>query len=250
MTSCKGFDTPHRIFTLALLLAVSVLPGIAKALPILYDVTLGTAIPAVATSLLPGDFTNCKAAEGCYATAGNNDVLGGNMPDTFTFAFPFSAAQIGLITGNPVAARLSVVASRDLGIRTGTTPPATEFLVTLADGATLGNLFPNTTSTCPAGERGSPGYDLNLVCGPNFHTDVTATDSLLVTNIQSAVTDGTVNIVLDPTNGGAPGNTVGRLKIFGVNLQVEQVSSVPEPSVLALLVFALSGVAVFCRRKA
>ena len=93
------------------------------------------------------------------------------------------------------------------------------------------------------------GYPDDLNCGPNFHTDVTASDSLLVTDIVSAVTDGTVNIVLNPPTGGGAANNLGRLKIFSVNLQVEQFSSVPEPSVLALVVFALSGVAVFCRRK-
>ena len=118
MTFCKRFDVPFRILALALLVAASILPGIAKALPIVYDMTLGTTPAAVATPLAPGNFANCVASEGCFATAGLSDVMGGNMPDTFTFAFPFSAAQIGLITGNPVVATLRVVASRDIGIRT------------------------------------------------------------------------------------------------------------------------------------
>jgi hypothetical protein len=248
MTFSRRFDARFRILILALLVAVPVLPGTAKALPVVYDMTLGTTPAAVATPLAPGNFANCVAAEGCFATAGLNDVAGGNMPDTFTFAFPFSAAEIGLITGSPVVATLSVVASRDVGIRT-TIPPtatATEVLVTSADGTALGNLFQTTTSTCPAGERGGPGYPADLNCGPNFHTDVTATDSLLVTNIVAAVADGTLNIVLDPPTGGGAGNNLGRLKIFSVNLQVEQV---PEPSVFALLVLALSGVAAFYRSR-
>ena len=195
---------PFPLMIITFVMVSSILTSTANALPILYSETLGTAIPAVSTPLAPGVFANCKAAEGCYATAGNNDVVGGNMPDTFTFPFNFTAAQIAQITGGPVTAKLSVTASRDFGIRTGNAT-SDEFLVTSADGTALGNLFQNTTSTCPAGERGGPGYPQDLNCGPNYHTDVQATDFLAIANIQADVADGLVNIVLDPTNGGNSG---------------------------------------------
>jgi hypothetical protein len=106
-------------------------------------------------------------------------------------------------------------------------------LGTAVDGVSLGNLFANTIDSCPAGERGT-AYPADTVCGPNFHTDVTATDKLSIgtADITSMVADGTVSVVLTPSA------LMGRLKIFDVELLVTQV---PEPTSYA---FFAAGIAV------
>jgi hypothetical protein len=145
------------------------------------------------------------------------------------------------VTSTPVVGRFSIVASRDIGHKAGA--PALDYLAITGDGGTaLGNLFLNTIDTCPAGERGGADYPNNLLCGPNFHTDVQATDLLTIgqTAIQSFAADGFVTFTIDPSGDGAGGTAVGRLKLFSFRLEIEAVSSaVPEPSALGLLGLAL-----------
>ena len=44
--------------------------------------------------------------------------------------------------------------------------PGTEYLITSLDGTFVKNFFQDTTTTCPAGERGSSAYPADVVCGP------------------------------------------------------------------------------------
>ena len=142
---------------------------------VLYSQTLGTTPPAVVNTDPTFPFTNCKAAEGCFATAGNGDVT--NMPAAFTFTFALSPTDIANINNTAGVGVLTVVAARDIGHKTGDV--ATDWLVTTLDGNALGNLFQNTIDSCPAGERGT-AYPQNTVCGPNFHTDVMASESVTI----------------------------------------------------------------------
>jgi hypothetical protein len=205
---------------------------------VLYTQTLTTTPPAVVNTDPNFPFTNCVAAEGCFGNAGLVDTPStGNMPDTFTFTFTLTAADIALINSTPDFGVLTVVAARDIGHKTGAA--AVDWVVITFDGNALGNLFQNTIDSCPAGERGT-GYPQNTVCGPNFHTDVTATDALNISQsiLRAAAADGSIQVVLDPTT------SVGRIKIFSVNLSAESVS---EPPVILLLL--LGGTAMFLSRR-
>jgi len=218
-------------------LAVIALPVPAFA-TIIYDQTLTTTPPAVATTV--GTFTNCLAAQGCFGTAGLVDTpAGGNLPNFFTFNFSITPAQIAAVN-NPGTGTLRVVASRDIGRRQtapGVWGPATEYLVTTVDGSLLGNLFQDTLSTCPPGEN-----EGNLTFGPNFHNDVVATDSFTIpaASFQSFAANGTIQVVLDPTGdptGGTAG--IGRLKIFSVNLTYDT-TPIPEPAGFLLVALGLA----------
>jgi len=221
----------------AALIAVAglVCPGVSQAAFVVYDQTLHTSPQAVANPNA-GDFGNCLAAEGCFGKNGLVDTTGGDFPSSLAFVFSLTAAQVASITAGPGAqATLMVVASRDIGHKSGAS--ADDFLGATADSVSLGkNLFIDTIDSCPPGERGSsPSYPSNLVCGPNFHTDVTATDQISIgtADITSFVADGSVNVVLTPSA------TMGRLKVFSVELLVTQV---PEPSSFVIIaggIFAL-----------
>ena len=214
-------------------------PSALQALTV-YDQILTTSPAAVANPNV-SSFTNCLAAEGCLGRAGLVDTVGGNLPDTIPFVFSLSAAELAAVTGGPGAlGTLTVVASRDIGHKVGAS--ALDFITVSGEGVGLGNLFVNTIDTCPAGERGT-AYDANLICGPNFHTDVTATDALSLTtaNITAFAADGTIQLLLDPSA------DVGRLKIFSVELLI---TVVPEPSSFAMLALGLAAVGgVAARRK-
>lgn len=206
---------------------------------VLYNQTLGTTPPAVVNSDPNFPFTNCLAAEGCFGNDGLVDAPGGNLPDTFTFTFTLTPADIILINSTPDFGLLTVVGARDIGHKTGAV--ASDWVVASVDGSPLGNFFQDAIDSCPAGERGTD-YAQTLVCGPNFHTDVTATESLNISQsvLRAAAADGTIQIVLDPTD------TVGRIKLFSVELAA--VSQVGEPPVLLLVFFAGAAVLIGRRR--
>ena len=212
-----------------LCLVAAVLPAPSLAGPVLYDVTLVNSSAVVNTN--PGVFANCIEAEGCRGVGSNLSI-----PAVFApIAFFLTPAQVAAVASTPVVARFTMVASRDIGHKAGAA--AVDYLVITGDGgAGLGNMFFDTIDTCPAGERGA-AYPVDLVCGPNFHTDVQATDTLAISQaaIQSFAADGVVTFTINPTGTGPGGAEVGRLKLFSFRLQIEDVSTVPEPSSLALL---------------
>jgi hypothetical protein len=104
-------------------------------------------------------------------------------------------------------------------------------------------LFQAVTSTCPAGERGA-AYPADLVCGPNYHTDVAATDVLTIPLADLIAAAGDSNLTFTLT----PSTTIGRLIIFSAELRIEQ--PVPEPGTIALVGLALAGLAMHRRRRA
>jgi hypothetical protein len=215
----------------------------ATAAPVLFDQTLVNGLAVVNNN--PGDIGNCLGTEGCLG-------FGSTFPVPLVFApiaYFLSPAQVAAVTSTPVVGRFTIVASRDIGHKVGA--QALDFLSIRGDGGiALGDLFVNTIDTCPAGERGSPGYPDNLNCGPNFHTDVQATDLLTIgqSDIQSFAADGAITFTIDPSGDGAGGTAVGRLKLFSFRLEIEAVSTaVPEPSALGLLCLALVSLA-FTRR--
>src|SRR5262245_38741241 len=208
---------------------------------VIYNRTLGTT-PAAITNTDPSFlFTNCLNAQGCFGTLGNvNDAPNGNLPNLFTFSFPLTPAEITAVTTTPGTGLLTVIAARDIGHKAA--DASVDQLIASIEGSALANLFQNTIDTCPAGERGT-NYAQTEVCGPNFHTDVQATDSATIAQgaFQAAAADGTIQIVLDPTD------TVGRVKIFSVQLQYTT-TDVPEPATLGLALLGLAALG-FGRRK-
>jgi hypothetical protein len=237
-------STLHQAVLGAALLggALCVWPSMADAVT-LFDQTLTTVPPAVVNPDV-GSFTNCLAAEGCMGHVGLVDTVGGNLPDTLSFTFTLTPAQVTALTSTPgESGALTVVASRDIGHKAGAA--ATDFIDVMGEGVALGSLFTATIDSCPAGERGTD-YASGLVCGPNFHTDVDATDmlSLSSADLMSFAADGSITFVFDPTA------TVGRLKIFSVQLQVTQAPAIPEPATAGLVGLGLLAVALSARRKA
>ena len=201
--------------------------------------------PLAAVSVLDS-FTNCRDSEGCLGKTGQvfdaagNALAVGNLADTLLYTFTLTQADIDAINANPGGtATLSMTAARDLGLRAGAATN-TDFLVTSLDGTLIGDLFGTTVSTCPAGEN----FPINFACGPNYHNDVTAVSSLSILGalFQAAAADGTVNVLVNPTD------DVGRLKVFSFSLQYT--NTVPEASSLWLVVIGVAGLAAVWRRKA
>lgn len=230
------------------LCAAALCGAAAHAATTLYTQTLGTTPAAVVNTdpnfTFPG---NCASAEGCFGKAGqvDNAMSAGNLPATFMFNFTLTPGEQASVANNPGTGTLIVVAARDLGHKAA--DPATDWLNTSIDGNALPSLFVNAIDNCPAGERGT-AYAQTLVCGINYHTDVTATEALSIPQsvFQSAAADGTITIALSPTA------SVGRVKIFSVQLAYVGASQVPTlaPQWLLLLSVLLAIVAWKIGRRA
>lgn len=225
MTKRSPAALRSAIVPLALVTALATLSRPADA-ALIFDQTLVNGIAVVNPNV--GSLANCLFAEGCLGFGSTSPI-----PTVFApLAFNLTPAQVTAIAATSVVGSFTVVASRDIGHKAGAA--AVDYLVMTGDaGVALGNLFENTIDTCPAGERGTD-YANDLVCGPNFHTDVQATDTLLLSNasLQALAADGFINITTDPTA------TVGRLKFFSFRLLIEEATTVPEPSTLALAALA------------
>jgi hypothetical protein len=180
------------------------------------------------------DFTNCLASQGCFAKTG----LGGNpigtnfllLPDTLNYSFTLPQPAGGNGT-------LTALASRDIGHRVG--EAAADFITVTSGATTLGNLFQNVISPCPLGESGGLGAG-GTPCGPNFHDDIQATDSVTVP--QALLSGATLALVFNPTD------DVGRLKLFTLTLDYPAVvaTTVPEPA--TGLAFATGALVLAARR--
>jgi hypothetical protein len=219
----------------SLLYAVLLSAAPAVAQTVLYSQTQGTTPPAVVNT--DPNFTypdNCAASEGCFYKQGQGVPATANLPAQFTFNFSVSPQQLAAITASGGVGRLTVTAARDLGHKAGAAPD--DALVTTIDGSPLGSMFLNAIDSCPAGERGTD-YSQTLLCGINFHTDVTATESVAISTatFASAAADGTVTIAMTPTA------NVGRVKIFAVTLEFVGTTPVPalDPRLLVALALAV-----------
>jgi hypothetical protein len=240
-----SFGARTAFVMLATCLAVAALTNRSMA-AVIYSSTISTG--SVENSDVTS-FTNCRADQGCLGDAplvdSNNDgVINGSDPATLvaqTFSFTLSAAERALLLGaSSGVATLSVVASRDIGHKAGSA--GVDFLSLSIEGSPFGTLFQDTIDSCPAGERGI-NYAADLVCGPNFHTDVKATDSaeVALSLLQASAGDSVLQFTLDPSP------DMGRLKLFSAELIIDAVhpgATVPEPAAIVLIAIGLVAVAL------
>ena len=218
----------------------------------IYDSTINTG--SVAYAVTPGtvsNFVNCFTSNGCMGKANfvwdnpvnQNASATSTIPSAITYSFALTAAEKAALLAAPAGAvgQFFLTAGRDIGIRQGANPEP-DFLPTTLEGSSIGTLFQSITSTCPAGERGT-AYAADLVCGPNFHTDIAATDALTIplAALVAAAGDGLINIRL------APSSTTGRLIIFSAELRIDQ-KTVAEPGTLALIFAAFAALGLARRR--
>ena len=176
------------------------------------DTVTGMPVPrAVATHT--ASFSNCLAAEGCLAKPGLVDTGGSDPIHPISFDFGVTGDEQAALGGIPGVGILTVTASRDIGHKVSSAIP--DVVTASVDGGTIDDLFQDTIDTCPDGENDP----INLDCGPNFHTDVIGSSSLLVPQaaFAAAAADGNIHVVLSPVSGAGTAG-VGRLKIFSVEL--------------------------------
>lgn len=196
----------------------------------------------------------CTAEKGCLM---KEDPGGGMLPRIapITYDFAVSDDEKTAITKNArTFGRLTVVASRDIGLRPkaggGFNDPQDWIVVgksaipsTIGDekkGLGFGLLYLNTKSDCgPENEKG-----FKEGCGPNYHTDVKATDSVKIEagEFQKLIGGGKITLVLSPS-GGKGFTGVGLLKIFDAKLEAVEV---PEP---AAVIPVMAGLIVFVLRR-
>ncbi len=176
-------------------------------------------------------------------------IGGGNMPSQITFLFSFPDGAVNqLIRDTPGFATLTVVAARDIDEGAA----ESETLDVSAEGVPLGNMGTFASANpCPRPPHiiiANPDYDptnptskktivLDETCGPNYHTDVPGTGSLMFsheTMSQILATPGPAEVGVNI----APQGGVSRLKIFSVTLTY----TAPEPSTFVLVALGLIGI--------
>lgn len=176
----------------------------------------------------------------------DNGVRDGLLPDKLKYVFSLTEAQANSIMNNDGIGRITVTAARDLG-RTknddGTYAPGTEFMFVLIgdtvvpDAYLYKELLTPTLTTPPHTENGA-----DLTKGPNFNSDVTATESAFISQaiMQEAAGTGEIDLFLDPTE------RVARLKIKTITLEY---MPVPEPQSFLLLLLGGTLAALQVRRR-
>ena len=164
----------------------------------------------------------------------DNGIDDGLLPDKLKYVFTLSNAEKDAILNNDGVGKITVVAARDLGRlinpdAPGGYDPGTEYISALIDdemvaGVTLFKETLSTSMTTPPHSEGAA----DLTKGPNFNTDVTATDSGMITKaiMQAAADDNSIELLLDPTD------KIARLKIKSITLEY---NAVPEPLSVNLL---------------